>query len=568
MEEPLILDRYRPLADLGEGGYGSVTLAFDTKMARRVAIKRLPLPGGRTDGPLIRTGLAEARTAAMLNHPSIVTVHEWDTDADEAFIVMEHIDGASLAELLDADGVPLDDDEAAAVLDAVASALGFAHDNGVLHLDLKPGNVLVARDGRVKVADFGIAALTDSSGRARGSAGTIGYMPPEQLRGEPLDERTDVWAFAALMYELLTDANPFDADSAEGSLFRIEIAEVPAPSEFEPSLGVGIDDVLLGALAPEPAERYATVARFADDLSPLLGDPRAGQRALAGRVAAVLGEEDEAEPFAPPGLWDSLAHHAPAARRVAGAAVSGWLAATGLGAAGIGGGAASGAGAVAGLAGALAPGLGLALGIGSAAAGIAVAADWRLGVLAAALLGVPWALRWRRGDGDALLPFVAPALGAVRAGALAPLLAGFLFPPLQATLAGGASGVLLMLVAAATGASWPLLAPGLAWLVAPATAGVGTVAFLTALARPGLLVIAAAWALAAALTSLGCARASRAGATLGVSAGLAAMAGGYLAAAALAGDPRLALLAAPDLGIAATIMAAVIAAGPPVRTGR
>ncbi|MDZ4064158.1 MAG: serine/threonine-protein kinase, partial [Coriobacteriia bacterium] len=236
MEEPLILERYRPLAELGSGGHGTVVLAFDTRMARRVAIKRLPLGHEAR-----KAGLAEARTAAMLNHPEIVVVHEWDTDEDEAFLVMEHVNGISLADILDETGVPLDVDEAAAVLGGVARALAFAHDNGVLHLDIKPANILITRDGRVKVADFGVSALTGLSGRAHGMAGTIGYMPPEQIRAEELDARTDEWALASLAYELLTNANPFDSDSLEGSLFKIENADMPLPSDFEPSLTPGVD---------------------------------------------------------------------------------------------------------------------------------------------------------------------------------------------------------------------------------------------------------------------------------------------------------------------------------------
>ncbi len=182
MEGLLILDRYRPLAELGEGGFGTVTLAWDTRMQRRVAIKRLPLPLDSRGRPHQPPGLAEARTAAMLNHPAIVTVFDFDTDADEAFLVMEHVDGANLADLID-DGGPLTLDEVAAVVEAVSHALAFAHDNGVLHLDIKPENVLVTRDGRVKVADFGIAELSSLSGHGAAWGGTPGYMPLEQLRG-------------------------------------------------------------------------------------------------------------------------------------------------------------------------------------------------------------------------------------------------------------------------------------------------------------------------------------------------------------------------------------------------
>ena len=254
METGLILGRYRPLAELGEGGHGAVDLAFDTKMARRVAIKRIPL--SRTGVKLLArtTGLREARTAALLNHPNTVTVYEWDTDEDEAFLIMEHVDGASLADLLDA-YAPLDADEAAAVLGPIADALLFAHDNGVLHLDLKPDNVLITRDGLVKVGDFGVASLTNAAGQAISAGGTLGYMPPEQLRGETVDARTDMWAYAALAFEVLTGAIPFASDTIEGALFKAERTGVPAPGEFEPALPPEIDEILMAALSAEPADR-------------------------------------------------------------------------------------------------------------------------------------------------------------------------------------------------------------------------------------------------------------------------------------------------------------------------
>ena len=169
VEQQLILDRYRPLAELGEGGYGVVVLAWDTRMQRRVAIKRLPLPLDARGAVLHNPpGLAEARTAAMLNHPAIATVYDFATDSDEAFLIMEFVDGCSLEALLGRIRGPLDADESAAVVGAVADALEFAHDNGVLHLDVKPGNVLVARDGRIKVADFGMAELSSATGHGSG----------------------------------------------------------------------------------------------------------------------------------------------------------------------------------------------------------------------------------------------------------------------------------------------------------------------------------------------------------------------------------------------------------------
>lgn len=562
VEEHLILDRYRPLADLGSGGFGSVVLAFDTKMARRVAIKRLPLDGGHA--PVGRAGLAEARTAAMLNHPAIVTVHEWDTDASAAYIVMEDIDGASLADILDERGAPLDDDECAAVLDAVTGAVAFAHANGVLHLDLKPANILVTRDGRVKVADFGIAALTDATGRARGASGTLGYMPPEQLRGEHVDERTDVWALGALLYELLTRANPFDADTTEGSLFKIEVAPVPVPSEFEPALSEAIDEILLDALAPDPDDRYESIQELADALGPMLGDARLGRRSLAHYLDDTLGDDVEYEgEYGRLGLWDTLAPYSGWFRRAAAALVSGWLGWAGVSALLPGAEAGLAAGALAGLAGALAPGLGIAIGGASFSAGLGVVAEWWIGVAAFVLLAIHWVVVGRHGEGDALLPAGGPLLGVARMAPAAPLLTGFAFPPLPAAIAGGVSALTTMLVSAATGGSAPLLTPGWSWLWRPWNGATAVDGALRTMGDPGVPIVVAAWALAAAVCSVLCGRRSRAAAAFGAAVGLAIMASGYALWGLLGGVAGLLPSAAIDLGVSAAAMIVIIALGAP-----
>lgn len=562
VEEHLILDRYRPLADLGSGGFGSVVLAFDTKMARRVAIKRLPLEGGRTLER--RAGLAEARTAAMLNHPAIVTVHEWDTDDSAAYIVMEDIDGASLADILDERGVPLDRDECAAVLEAVAGAVAFAHANGVLHLDLKPANILVTRDGRVKVADFGIAALTDATGRAQGASGTLGSMPPEQLRGEPVDERTDVWALGALMYELLTRANPFDAETAEGSLFKIEVAPVPAPSEFEPMLSERVDEVLLDALAPDPDDRFESIEELADALEPMLGDARNGRRSLARYLDDALGDDIEYEgEHGRLGLWDALGPHSAWFRRAAAAGVSGWLAWAGVSALLPNTEAGLAAGALAALAGALAPGLGLALGGVSFSAGLGVVAEWWIGAAAFVLLAIHWVVVGRHGEGDALLPAAGPLLGAARMAPAAPLLAGFAFPPLLAAAAGGVSALLTMLVSAAMGGSAPLLTSGWSWLWRPWSGVTTSDAALNTMSDPGVLVVVATWSLAAAASSALCGRRSRGAAFLGTGVGVAIIAGGYMLWGLLSDSTGLLPAAAIDLGVSVALLTAVIVLGPP-----
>ncbi|MCE5192056.1 MAG: serine/threonine protein kinase, partial [Actinomycetia bacterium] len=512
-------------------------------------------------------GLAEARTAALLNHPAIVTVHEWDADSDEAFLVMEAIDGASLADILDEIGEPLTLDETAAVLRAMVAAIGFAHDNGVLHLDIKPGNVLVTRDGRVKVADFGVSALTDATGRAKGSAGTLGYMPPEQLRGGALDTRTDCWALAALTYEMLTGANPFDADTPEASLFKIEVAEIPDPSEFVAGLSAEIDDIILAALAPDPAERYASVAAFGAALLPHLGDPGAGKASLAEVVAelTVAGEDAGAGRVAPLGLWDRLARFASAGRRTLAAAVCGWLAWAGLTAFGLQLTPTLGGAGLAALAAALAPGLGLALGIIAFGAGIIAKGSALGGVLFGAPAIAFWLFTGRFGRGDALAPAAAPALAIVRGALVTPLVVGYAFEPLRAAVSGAAAALATMVASAATGGRAPYLTVDWRFFADPWAQTSVMTANLRGLLTPGPTIVVLAWALAGAVCSLACRRATRTMAVVGVALGGGALAAGYAAWASLA-PGGLALEAfAPHIGVALMLMIAVLGLGAPTR---
>ena len=201
-----LLKRYRPLETRATGGFGSVEICLDSRLQRRVAIKRMPLasPLERTCAATMAAALAEARTASMLQHPNIVQVIDFTYDAAYAYLVMEYVDGLTLEEFLaQVDGNSLTYDETASIADALVQALSYAHENGVLHLDIKPANVLIDRSGHVKLADFGMATLANAAGFGGARGGTIGYMPPEQLNGEEVDERTDEFALAAVLYEAL-----------------------------------------------------------------------------------------------------------------------------------------------------------------------------------------------------------------------------------------------------------------------------------------------------------------------------------------------------------------------------
>jgi len=528
VEQPLILDRYRPLADLASGGFGEVVLAYDTRMQRRVAIKRLPVAGRNTHRAASPTGLAEARTAALLNHPNIVTVHEWDTDADEAFLIMEYIDGPSLAEVLDAGGA-LDLDQTAAIVADVASAIAYAHDNGVLHLDIKPENVLLTRDGRAKVTDFGIAALSGATGHGPAAGGTLGYMPLEQLRDLEVDERTDVWALAALTFELLTDANPFSSASIEGAVFKVDVMDLPVPSEYADGLPAPIDDVLTAALAPHQAERYHSVAAFASALLPQLGDAGYGRETLLDLIESDFALESDDVGRADwdnVGLWDRAPLAGAVVGRLMGAVVGGWLAFAGLAAVGLDRNPALGAAALTALAGALAPGLGSLLGLVLFLGAVAMAGWWPM-ALVLGITGVAvWWFAGRRDAGFAAA-LLGPALGMPRISLATPMLLGFWLTPLRAAALCAYSATITLLVSAVSGGRAPYIAVDWRFFLDPLGSRVIAGSVRTLLSEPSPIIVVATWALAGALMSLACSRGSRLSAFVG--AGLAGVAlwGGY-----------------------------------------
>ena len=296
----ILLKRYRPLRTRAQGGFGSVEVCLDSRLQRRVAIKRIPLaaPLDTTPEDARADALAEARTASLLQHPNIVTVIDFAYDSAYAYLVMEYVDGMSLEEFLAAvDGNSLTYDECACIADALVQALQFAHENGVLHLDIKPANVLIDRSGHVKLTDFGMATLTSAAGFGGARGGTIGYMPPEQLRGETVDERSDIFALAAVLYESLCATAPFRAGAPADSLKRIDKGVI-YPSSLLADIPENSEEALLCALSPDPAERMASVADFGDWFLPNLGSAREGRKSLARmieKLTADTEDEDAAE---------------------------------------------------------------------------------------------------------------------------------------------------------------------------------------------------------------------------------------------------------------------------------
>ncbi|NTW29470.1 MAG: serine/threonine protein kinase [Coriobacteriia bacterium] len=578
MEQQLILDRYRPLGELGEGGFGSVALAWDTRIQRRVAIKRIPLPLDVAGNPDRHPpGLAEARTAAMLNHPSIVTVYDFATDANEAFIIMEHVDGAPLDTVLAELGGSLTLDETATIVESVGKALAFAHSNGVLHLDIKPANVLVTLDGRIKVADFGVSALSSAVGHKGGGGGTLGHMPLEQLDSEPVDETTDEWALAALVYECVCGTNPFDAATVAEAAARLERPIAP-PSTFDRSVPSAVDLILLAALDVSPDERYPAIVDFTGALLPHLGDPAAGRESLAELVESLVTEaepaEDEDADIAALGLWDRLrGRTGQLLLRAIAATESGWLAWAGLSAFPLENAPRAAAIALVALVAVLAPSLGAGVALLAFAAGLFARGLSLLGAAFVVVGAAWWWLSGRKSAGAAVLPAASPLLGIARIPLALPLLAGFALPPLSAAVTGLAGGLLGVLASAASGggvAQAPYVGVGAKLLTDPAAASALGANVAAAFTSPATWIAIASWPLAALAMSLFARRSSRAAASIGAALGAGILVGGYGLARVAASAQHGAGLWLGDafaLSLAGSLILVylVIALGAPVR---
>src|ERR687891_1383123 len=226
----ILSDRYELGPELGHGGMARVLRGTDRQLGRHVAIKVLSPPYDR-DQAFVERFRREAHAAARLNHPSIVAVYDTGSDDGTHYIVTELVEGETLAELFGRGG-PLPPQRAVDISTEITRALVAAHERGVVHRDVKPGNVMLTPDGRVKVVDFGIAraAGVESVTRSGLVLGSAPYISPEQARGEPGDERSDIYALGCVMYEMLTGRPPFNADTPVATLYLHVHEQVPPPS--------------------------------------------------------------------------------------------------------------------------------------------------------------------------------------------------------------------------------------------------------------------------------------------------------------------------------------------------
>jgi beta-lactam-binding protein with PASTA domain/serine/threonine protein kinase len=292
--------RYELHRRLGRGGMAEVYLARDQMLDRPVAVKVL-FPALATDAGFVERFRREAQSAANLQHANIVSVFDWGEANGTYFIVMEYVEGHTLAEILRDDG-RVHPDRAAEIAADIAAALGFAHRNGVVHRDVKPGNVLVTHDGSVKVADFGIArAISDHSDQnltKTGSVmGTATYFSPEQARGAPVDPRSDLYSLGCVLYEMTTGQAPFSGESAVAIAYK-HVQENPVPPrQIDPALPETLEAITLKCLAKNPANRYPTAQDLRADLRRYLD----GARILAEPVLAPPIDPSATNVMAPTG---------------------------------------------------------------------------------------------------------------------------------------------------------------------------------------------------------------------------------------------------------------------------
>jgi len=258
--------RYQILDTIGIGANSRVVRAFDPMIARTVAIKLFPTALAAGEGR--ERFLKEARVVGQISHSSIVALHDMGIDETSStpYLVMEYLEGQPLERMLDKGSIPFP--RACAWVAEVALALGVAHRKGIIHGDVKPANILIGDDGRIKLTDFGMARLASRDAKDTPLLGTPAYWCPEQILGKPQDARSDIFSLGVVLYEMITGNRPFDADSLQGVCARIMSSTPLPPSQTNPSLPAGLNTLVLSCLEKDPLLRRAAAQDLADELFP------------------------------------------------------------------------------------------------------------------------------------------------------------------------------------------------------------------------------------------------------------------------------------------------------------
>jgi serine/threonine protein kinase len=286
--------RYEVESRLGEGGMAKVFAGTDRLLGRKVAVKVLSSQYAQ-DKTFVERFRREAQAAAGLNHPNVVSVFDTGSDDGVHYIVMEHVEGRTLADIIGEEGA-LRPARAVEIAVDVCRALSSAHEKGMVHRDVKPGNILLTPDGGVKVADFGIARVASGEPlTVTGSVmGTASYLSPEQARGGSIDARSDIYSLGCVLYEMFTGKTPFAGDSLVSIAYKHVEEEPTAPSLVNPAVPAGLSAVVTKAMAKDPADRYQSADEMAGELREASAD-------AAPAKAVPTNERTEVLPVSPGG---------------------------------------------------------------------------------------------------------------------------------------------------------------------------------------------------------------------------------------------------------------------------
>jgi len=295
------LGRYRILAELGRGAMGVVYQAVDPLLNRTVAIKTIILmddPGARAEYEA--RFFQEAKAAGGLNHPNLITIHDVGREGDIAYMAMELLEGTELREMMIRGRLPLP--FGLEVVAQVADGLAYAHGRGVVHRDIKPGNIMIMRDRRAKIMDFGIARVRASDIKTQTGAilGSPKYMSPEQVASQPADYRSDIFSLGVVLHEVAAGGPPFSAATVTQLMQQIATAVPRPPSATNPEVPAMLDLIVAKALEKQPGARYQSAAELARDLRVCLADlaRRKGARPAADEAAVAI----DAQPAPATGL--------------------------------------------------------------------------------------------------------------------------------------------------------------------------------------------------------------------------------------------------------------------------
>ena len=295
----VVAGKYRIAAEIGRGGMGVVYEADDLKLKRAVALKFLP--GELSyDAEARERFIHEAQAASVLDNPHICTIYEiGESGAGQMFIAMALCNGESLRAKVKRG--PLPPAEALSYASQVADGLAAAHEKGIVHRDIKPGNILVSKEGIARVADFGLAKIAGEARLTRPgtSVGTVAYMSPEQIRGEDVDARTDVWSLGVVLFEMLTGSLPFHGDNEHSFAYAIVHSEPKALADLPPGIPAGCSPIIEKAMAKDPADRFASAREMSEAIAAVMAGagfrahppPRPGSRPAWSKIAvpAVIG---------------------------------------------------------------------------------------------------------------------------------------------------------------------------------------------------------------------------------------------------------------------------------------